>query len=173
MREHWFDRAVEDRLGEIIDKYRSQGKDVHNVGALRNKVANDLDALRGTSQWVALTQRYDPKPTNKVAWCCVCDKPVARHSVSAWLEDKTGNVFCSKECQADTRNHPISYVEYRRRMREAGSMTTRRREIVGGEVVLGEEFTLTWDDIKDQRLPAGVTDISGDDDVVEDDEIIW
>jgi len=172
-REHWFDRAVEDKLGEIIDRYRQQGKPVNNVGALRSRVAADLDALRGTAQWVALTQRYDPKPTNKLAWCCVCDKPVTRHSVTAWLEDKTGNVFCSQECKLNTDKHPISYMEYRRRMRKAGSMTTRRREIVGGEVVEGEEVTITWDEIKSQKLPPGLEDLPLGEDDEDDDSILW
>lgn len=148
IREHWLDRAVEDRLGEIIDKYRSQGKDVHNVGALRKKVDADLNALRGTAAWIALKQQYDPQPTNKVAWCCVCDKPVARHSVSAWLEDKKGNVFCGQECRDNTEKHPISFTEYKRRVKEKGSMTSRRREIVNGEVVDGEEFTITYEQIR-------------------------
>lgn len=153
MIEHWFDRAVEDRLGEIIDKYRSQGKDVNSVGGLRQRVAADLNALRGTPQWSALVARYDPKPVNKMGWCCVCDKPFTRGSVSAWLEDKAGNVFCSQECRNDTRNHPISLDEYKRRMKERGSMTTYRKDIVAGEVVPGEQITLTWDDVKDWGGP--------------------
>ena len=164
-REHWFDRAVEDRLGEIIDKYRSQGKDVHNVGALRNKVANDLDALRGTSAWVAVKQQYDPMPTNRLAWCCVCDKPVTRGSVTAWLENKVGNVFCSQECKDNTAKHPISYAEYKRRLKEKGSMTSRRKEFVNGELVDGEEFTITYDEIKNIGPTILDTIVTSDSDV--------
>jgi len=172
--EHWFDRAVEDELGRIIDKYRAAGKDVHNVGALRNKVNADLNGLRGSAAWVALKQKYDPQPTNRIAWCCVCDKPVNRGSVTAWLEDKRGNVFCSQACRDNTDKHPITYLEYRRRVRKAGSMTSKRREIINGEVVDGEEFTITWDQIKNQPLPPGLEDLPlGDEDSVDDTEIVW
>ncbi len=65
------------------------------------------------------------------------------------------------------------YMEYRRRMRKAGSMTTRRREIVGGEVVEGEEFTITWDEIKNQKLPPGLEDLPLGEDDEDDDSILW
>ena len=77
MDEHWLERAVEDKLGQVIDKYRSQGKDVHNVAALRKRVAADVNALRGTPEWASMRQRYEPAPKNRLAWCCVCDKPVS------------------------------------------------------------------------------------------------
>lgn len=170
-REAWFDRAVEDKLGEIIDRYRAQGKPVHNVGSLRNRVIADIDGLRGSAAWVGLKQRYDPQPVNRMAWCCVCDKPVQRNAVSAWLEDKTGNVFCSEECRLDTKNHPISYNEWRKRLKKAGSMTTRRREIIGGEVVLGEEFTIRWEDVKNQGPPLPELDAADDDE--DDDGVLW
>jgi hypothetical protein len=51
--EEWFQRAVEDELQKVIDRIRAKGQDVHNVGSLRNKVNNDLNATRGTSAWVA------------------------------------------------------------------------------------------------------------------------
>lgn len=172
--EHWLDRAVEDKLGQVIDKYRSQGKDVHNVAALRSRVASDINALRGTPQWSALVNRYDPKPVNRIAWCCVCDKPVNRGSVSAWLEDRVGNVFCSQECKNNTDRHPISLDEYKRRVKERGSMTTHRKEIVDGEVVEGDQITFTWDQVKDWGgpyiEPAEPVAVSGD---AAADEIEW
>ena len=82
-------------------------------------------------------------------------------------------MFCSQECKLNTDKHPISYMEYRRRMKKAGSMTTRRREIVGGEVVDGEEFTITWDEIKNQKLPPGLEDLPLGDDDEDDDSILW
>lgn len=106
--EHWLERAIEDKLGEVIDRYRAQGKPVNNVGALRTRVAADMQALRGTAAWVALKQRYDPAPQVTVAYCTACDKPFQRGAVSAWLEDRKGWAFCSRECQEDTRRHPIS-----------------------------------------------------------------
>lgn len=169
MQEHWLDRAIEDKLGEIIDKYRAKGQDVHNVGALRQRVAADINALRGSSQWAALTARYDPKPTNTLAWCCVCDKPVTRNGVSAWLENKRGDVFCSIECQHDTAKHPISLNEFKRRMKEKGSMTTHRKEFDAGMIVEGEQITLTWDDVKDWGGPLREEPVS----VVSDDGIDW
>lgn len=146
--EHWFDRAVEDRLNDIINKYRQQGKDVHHVGGLRQRVAADLNALRGTAEWAKMRLRYDPPPKNRLAWCCVCDKPVTSGAVSAWLEDKGGNIYCSQQCRDNTEKHPITFTEFKQRMKDRGSMTTRRKEIIGGEVVLGDEFTITYDDIK-------------------------
>ena len=118
--EHWIERAVEDRLGEIIDRYRSQGKDVHNVGRLREKVAADINALRGTPHWLALRNKYEPTPTNRLAWCGLCDKPLTSGSVTAWLEDKSGRIFCSRECRDNPRSEIITLDEYKRRAKERG-----------------------------------------------------
>lgn len=172
MDEHWLERAVEDKLGQVIDKYRSQGKDVHNVAALRKRVAADINALRGTAEWAALRQRYEPAPKNRLAWCCVCDKPVSSGSVSAWLEDKTGRVFCSQQCRDDAKHVFISLDEWKRRVKEKGSVTGHRKEVVGGEVVDGEAFTLTWDQVKDWAGPY-VEPQAPDAVVVAADEIEW
>lgn len=168
--EHWLDRAIEDKLGEIIDKYRAQGKDVHNVGALRNRVAADINGLRGTSQWGALKQKYDPAPQIRVAWCIVCDKPVNRGSVSAWLEDKKGWVFCSKACQDNTDKHPIGWSEFKRRLRDNGPMTTHRIEFDGTIPYAGEQITITWDDVKNMGNPIDDLPVNKKSD---EDEIIW
>jgi hypothetical protein len=58
-------------------------------------------------------------------------------------------------------------------MRKAGSMTTRRKEIVNGELVDGEEFTITWDEIKNQKLPPGLEDLPLGVDDEDDDSILW
>lgn len=167
MTEPWLDRAIEDKLGEIINNYRSKGQPVHNVGALRQRVAADINALRGTSAWVAMQQRYEPRPMNRLAWCCVCDKPVTSGAVTAWLEDKSGNIFCSQECRDNTDRHPISLDEYKRRMKERGSMTTTRKEIIGGEVVDGEQITITWDQVRDwggpYKEPVVATSVADED----------
>lgn len=154
MDEPWLERAVEDRLGEVIDKYRAQGKDVHSVGGLRNRVKADVEAMRGTAEWAKLRARYEERPRNRLAWCCVCDKPVTSGSVTAWLEDKVGNVYCSQECKLDTNRQPITFKEWKSRLKAKGSSTTRRKEIVGGEIVLGDEFTITYEDIKDIGDPV-------------------
>ena len=151
--EEWFDRAVEDELQAVIDRIRNSGKDVHNVGSLRKKVDADLNARRGTPAWTLLRNRYDPLPSNEVRWCCVCDRPLSNRVVTAWLEDNRGNTYCGKECQEDTRNHPITWSEFKSRVRDAGSHTCRRREIVDGVVVEGEEITVTYDEIKHIGAP--------------------
>lgn len=154
MDEAWIDRAVEDKLSEVIDKYRSQGRDVHSVAGLRARVRADVEALRGTSQWVVLREHYNPMPKNRVAWCCVCEKPVNSGSTTAWLEDKVGNIFCSDECRLNTDKHPISFREWKARVKAKGSVTTQRKDIVGGEVVLGDDFTISFEDIKDIGDPV-------------------
>ena len=151
--EHWLDRAVEDKLGQVIDKYRAQGKDVHNVGRLRERVAADIQALRGTPQWLVLRQRYEPAPTNKMGWCRGCDKPISSGSVSAWLEDKNGSVWCSAECRDDPKNQPITWAEFKARVRAKGQVSVPRRELVDGLVVDGELITVTWDEIKNVGKP--------------------
>ena len=174
--ESWLDRAVEDKLGEIIDKYRAQGKDVHNVGALRTRVAADINGLRGGAGWAALRERYDPAPRNTVAWCLACDKPVNRGSVTAYLSDKGNNIFCSLECKENTARHPISWQEFKRRVKEKGSVSTHRIEFDYCEPVEGEQITITWDQIKDFGPPlldvAAPTGAAVNADAPMD-EIIW
>ena len=167
--EHWLDRAIEDKLGEVIDKYRAQGQPVNSVGALRNRVAADINGLRGSAGWAARKHKYDPTPTVSVAWCTACDKPLARGAVSAWLEDKRGWAFCSIECQQDEKRHPIPFSEFKRRVRDKGEVSSNRLEIIGGQLELGEKITVTWDQIKNQGNP-----IDDSISVLEcDDEIIW
>ena len=167
--EHWLDRAIEDKLGEVIDKYRAQGQPVNSVGALRIRVAADINGLRGGAGWAALKHRYDPTPTVVLAWCTACDKPLSRGGVSAWLEDTRGWVFCSIECQQDDKRHPIPFSEFKRRVRDNGEVSSNRLDIVQGQLVLGEKITVTWDQIKDQGNPIDDS-ISV---IKPDDEIIW
>jgi hypothetical protein len=147
--EHWLERAVEDRLGEVIDKYKAEGKDVHSVAGLRKRVRSDVEAMRGTAEWAKLRAKYEERRHNRLAWCCVCDRPVTAGSVTVWIEDKVGNVFCSEDCRLNTDRHPITFKEWKARVKAKGQSTTRRKEIVGGEVVEGEEFTITYEQIKD------------------------
>lgn len=146
--EHWLSRAIEDRLGEIIDRYRSQGKDVHNVGRLREKVAADINALRGTPHWAAMRNKYEPAPTNRVAWCAGCDKPLSSGSVTAWLEDKVGTIWCSQECKNDPKNKSMNLNEWKEIVKKRGYTKARRKEIINGAMVDGEEITLTWEEVK-------------------------
>ena len=149
MDEHWLERAIEDKLGQVIDKYRAQGKDVHNVASLRKRVAADLNALRGTPEWANLRNRYEPPLQNRVGWCRVCEKPINMGSVSAWIEDKVGHVYCSHQCKDDAKHVFITLNEWKRRVKEKGSVTGRRKEVKDGQMVEGEEFTLLWEDVKD------------------------
>ena len=174
MDEHWLDRAIEDKLGEVIDRYRAQGKAVNNVGALRTRVAADIQGLRGSAAWVALKQKYDPAPQVRVGQCTACSKPFQRDSVSAWLEDKKGWEFCSKECMEDEKHHPISWGEFKSRVRDKGSVSTHRLEIVDGELVPGDQITITWDDVKNVGQPIPDLPTTGAAAVaVVDDEIEW
>ena len=170
MDEHWLDRAIEDKLGEVIDRYRAQGKAVNNVGALRTRVAADVQALRGTAAWVALKQKYDPAPVVRAGWCTACGKPFHRGAVSAWVEDKKGWEFCSRECMDNKDKHPISWKEFKTKVRDKGSVSTHRLEFVNGETVPGEQITITWDDVKNvgQPIPEATLSVVSD-----DDEIIW
>lgn len=173
MDEHWLDRAIEDKLGEVIDKYRAQGKAVHNVGALRTRVAADINGLRGSAAWVGLKQKYDPAPQVRVGHCTACSKPFQRGSVSAWLEDKKGWEFCSKECLENKDKHPISWSEFKSRVREKGSVTTERLDEFGNPII-GDQITITWDDVKNvgrpiPDLPTPSVAVA----VVVDDEIEW
>ena len=147
--EYWLERAIEDELEKVITKYRLQGRDVHNVGKLRERIAGDINALRGTSEWGKLKAKYEPPLQNRVAWCRVCDKPVNMGSVSAWLEDRGGHIYCSQECKDDAPRVFISFSEWKARVKEKGSVTGRRKTVVEGEMVDGDEFTLTWDQVKD------------------------
>lgn len=149
MDEHWLERAIEDKLGQVIDKYRSQGKDVHNVASLRKRVAADVNALRGTPEWAALRNRYEPPLQNRMGWCRVCSKPINMGSVSAWIEDKVGNVYCSDKCKEDAKHVFVTLNEWKRKVKEKGSVTGRRKEVKDGRLVDGEEFTLLWEDVKD------------------------
>ena len=169
--ENWFDRAVEDKLQQAIDRIRAKGQDVHNVGALRNRVKADLEAMRGTSGWTQLANKYNPPPRNELRWCCVCDRPVTSGAVTAFLTNKMGDTFCSIECQQDEHNHPITFAEWKARLKAAGSMTTHRRVLVDGEIVDGDQITITYDRIKDAgnpideyAAPAGKPDIDWDSD---------
>lgn len=152
MDEHWLDRAVEDKLGEVIDRYRAQGKPVNNVGALRTRVAADINGLRGSAAWVALKQKYDPAPQVRVGYCTACTKPFQRGAVSAWLEDKKGWEFCSKECLEDKDRHPTSWEEFKTKVRDRGSMSTPRLDEYG-EPIPGDQITITWDEIKNVGKP--------------------
>lgn len=172
MDEHWLDHAIEDKLGEVIDRYRAQGKAVNNVGALRTRVAADIHGLRGTPAWAALKQKYDPAPQVRVGWCTACSKPFHRGAVSAWLEDKKGWEFCSKECMENKDMHPISWSEFKTRVRDKGSVSTERLDPYG-EPIPGDQITITWDEIKNvgQPIPdlptTGVAAVSADDDEIE------
>jgi hypothetical protein len=175
MMEVWLERAIEDELGKVIDRYRSQGKDVHNVGRLKEKVAADINALRGTNEWTKLKLKYDPQPVNRLAWCRVCDKPVSMGSVSAWLEDRGGRIYCSQECKDAAPRVFLTLNEYKAKVRAAGSVTGRRKEYVDGELVDGEEFVLSWDEVKNfagDYVPseADAVSVVADD---SDDEIEW
>jgi len=156
--EEWFQRAVEDELQKVIDRIRAKGQDVHNVGSLRNKVNNDLNASRGTSAWIMLKQRYDPMPRNEMRWCCVCERPLSSQAATSWLEDKRGDTYCGQECKDNTARHPIPFAQWKARVKANGSASAPRRDIVGGELVDGPLITITWDDIKNvgKPLPAEV-----------------
>lgn len=171
--EPWLERAIEDRLGEIIDRYRSQGKDVHNVGRLREKVASDINALRGTPHWAALRNKYEQTPNNRLAWCAGCDKPLSSGAVTAWLEDRSGRVFCSADCRDDPKNEIINLDQWKSRVQARGYAKARRKEIVNGAVVDGEEILLTWEQVKDfggtYNPPSGTVVVAP----VEDDGIVW
>lgn len=173
MDEHWLERAIEDKLGEVIDKYRAQGKAVNNVGALRTRVAADINGLRGSAQWAGLRQKYDPAPQVRVGYCTACSKPFQRGAVSAWLEDKKGWEFCSKECLDNKDKHPISWEEFKTRVRDKGSVSTDRLDSHGNPIP-GDQITITWDEIKNVGKPipelptTGVAAVASD-----DDEIIW
>lgn len=172
MDEHWLDRAIEDKLGEVIDRYRGQGKPVNNVGALRTRVAADIHGLRGSAAWVALKQKYDPAPQVRVGYCTACTKPFQRGAVSAWLEDKKGWEFCSKECLEDKDRHPSSWEDFKTKVRDKGSMSTPRLDPYG-EPIPGDQITITWDEIKNVGKPipdlptTGVAAVSDDDDDIE------
>ena len=73
--------------------------------------------------------------------------------MSAWLEDKTGRVFCSQQCRDAAKHVFISLDEYKRRVKEKGVVRGRRKEVVNGAVVDGEEFTLEWSQVKDWSGP--------------------
>lgn len=175
MDEHWLERAIEDKLGEVIDRYRAQGKAVNNVGALRTRVAADIQGLRGSAAWMMLKQKYDPAPQVRVGQCTACSKPFQRDSVSAWLEDKKGWEFCSKECMEDEKHHPISWGEFKSRVQAKGSLSTHKLEIVDGELVPGERITITWDEIKNvgKPIPELETITGAAAAAVEDDGIEW
>lgn len=151
--ENWFDRAVEDKLQQAIDRIRAKGQDVHNVGALRNRVKADLEAMRGTSGWTQLANKYNPPPRNELRWCCVCDRPVTSGAVTAFITNKMGDTFCSIECQQDEHNHPITFAEWKARLKDAGSMTTYRRVLVDGEITDGDQITITYDQMRDMGNP--------------------
>lgn len=148
MEESWLQRAIEDELEKVITNYRSKGQDVHNVGRLRERVASNINALRGTSEWGKLKMRYEPPLQNRMGWCRVCDKPINMGSVSAWVEDKVGHVYCSLECKNDAAHVFVSLKQWKAKVKEEGSVAGRRKEIVDGELVDGEEFVLLWDDVK-------------------------
>ena len=145
--EEWITQATEDRLQTAIDGYRAKGQPVNSVGALRNKIRNEIEATRGTAAWVAIRERYNPTPRNTVAWCCVCDRPVKQHAISSWLEDGRGNIYCGSECQSNTSRHPISFQEWKQRLKDKGSLTTHRLKIVSGELVEGGEITIKYEDV--------------------------
>ena len=173
MDEHWLDRAIEDKLGEVIDRYRGQGKAVNNVGALRTRVAADIHGLRGSAAWVALKQKYDPAPQVRVGYCTACTKPFQRGAVSAWLEDKKGWEFCSKECLDDKDRHPSSWEDFKTKVRDRGSMSTHRLDPYGFAIP-GEQITITWDEIKNVGKPIAELPTTGAAAVaVADDEIEW
>lgn len=178
MDEAWLDRAIEDRLGEIIDRYRSQGKDVHNVGRLREKVAADIHALRGTPHWVAMRNKYEPAPNNRLAWCAGCDKPLSSGSVTAWLEDRTGRTFCSATCRDDPKNRTMNLNQWKTIVKKRGYAKAHRKEIVNGAMVDGEEIILTWEQIKDWNGPFVEQSLDPQPGVVvvpdnDEDEIDW
>jgi len=173
MDEHWLDRAIEDKLGEVIDRYRAQGKSVNNVGALRTRVAADINGMRGGVAWVALKQKYDPAPQVRVGYCTACSKPFQRGGVSAWLEDKKGWEFCSKECLDNKDKHPMSWSDFKKKVQKEGMVSTERLD-PWGEPILGDQIVITWDEIKNVGKPipdlptTGVAAVQSD-----DDEIIW
>lgn len=172
MDEHWLARAIEDELERVMTNYRSKGQDIHNVGKLRERVAANINALRGTSEWGKLKLKYDPPLQNRMAWCRVCEKPVNMGSVSAWLEDKGGNIYCSSECKEAAPHVFISLNEWKQRVKEKGSVTGRRKEIVDGEVVDGEEFVLTWDEVENFGGAFTPSVVAAAKSKV-DDEILW
>lgn len=177
MEEHWLQRAVEDELERVITNYRSKGQDVHNVGKLRERVASNINALRGTSEWGKLKMKYEPPLQNRLAWCRVCDKPVSSGSVTAWLEDKGGHIYCSDKCKEDAKHVFVTLNEWKSKVKEKGSVTGRRKEVIDGELTDGEEFVLTWDQVKDfggsYVAPAPDAVASDAASAAVDDEIQW
>lgn len=151
--ENWLDRAVEDKLQQAIDRIRAKGQDVHSVGALRKRVREDLEAMRGTSGWTQLANKYNPPPRNELRWCCVCERPVTGGAATAFLTNRMGDTFCSVQCQQDEHNHPISFAEWKLRVKEQGSSVAARRVLRDGEVTDGEQIEITWDRIKSSGNP--------------------
>ena len=172
MEEHWLQRAIEDELEKAITTYRSKGQDVHNVGRLRERVAANVNALRGTAEWAKLRLKYEPPLQNRIGWCRVCEKPINMGSVSAWIEDRAGHTYCSIECREIAPTVFITLNEWKARVKEKGSVTAKRKEVVGGEMVDGEEFVLSFDDVKDfgGRFVPPTLDAAA---LAVEDDIVW
>lgn len=149
--EEWFDTAVEDELAAACARITQRGGKVSNLASLRDRIRQDLEEKRGTVAWGVIKAKYEQPFVTQQRWCCVCDKPVRRGRVTAWLEDHKGNTFCSQECQHNTERHPISYAEWKERLRAKGKMTTRRWRDSDlwphpTGVPTGEEICITWED---------------------------
>lgn len=151
--ENWLDRAVEDKLQEAIDRIRAKGQDVHSVGALRKRIQADIEAMRGTIGWTQLANKYNPPPRNELRWCCVCERPVTSGAVTAFLTNRMGDTFCSIECQQDEWNHPITFAEWKQRVKDQGKSVATRRVLKDGQLVDGEQISVSWDRLEHMGNP--------------------
>lgn len=57
-----------------------------------------------------------------------------------------GEDYCDLQCAEGTGAY-ITYAEFKAKLKAKGSSTCRRLEIVNGKLELGEEFTITYDDV--------------------------
>ena len=74
--------------------------------------------------------------------CARCGAPL-QPRVSLEYEGKD---YCDLGC-AEGTSHTMSYADFKASVKEKGSVTGRRLEIVDGQLELGEEFVVTYEDV--------------------------
>lgn len=131
---------------EAIERDKKKGMIIDNLAGFRKYKVTRIEAHANEDpSW--LIQQGDrmfgaTQTPLGFRTCARCSAPL-QPRVSLEYEGKD---YCDLGC-AEGTSHTISYAEFKANVKAKGSVTGRRLEIVDGQLELGEEFIVTYEDV--------------------------
>ena len=146
MDEAYRDRIVGALADEAIERDKKKGIIIDNLAGFRRYKITRIEAhAKEDLNW--LVQQGDrlfgatPTPLG-FSTCERCGAALQPRVVFEY----DGKDYCDLGCAEGTAVK-MSYAEFKAKVKAKGSSTGRRLEVVDGKVELGEEFTITYEDI--------------------------